>query len=153
MAEKEVYGKGEFQDCYEKTVDSVYRVCWIYFKGNTADVEDVVQTTYLKWLSYNGEFESDSHEKAWLLVTASNLCKNMLRHWWRKNVDIDEMTQVGIKDTYKSEGLIEYLNELPEKYRISLYLHYYEGYNAGEIAKMLHKTDSTVWGYLHKCRG
>lgn len=143
----------ELEECYERTVDSVYRVCRMYYKDNISEIEDVVQTTYLKWLKNKKPFENKEHEKAWLLVTAANICKNNLKHWWSKNIDIESMTDIGKEDIYHTEtALMEQLRLLPEKYRITLYLHYYEGYTGTEIAGILKKKESTVWGYLHEGR-
>ena len=142
----------EMERCYNRTVDSVYRTCRMYFKENIADIEDAVQTTYLKWLSSDEQFENESHEKAWLIVTASNICKNTLKHWWRKNADIDDVEPQGRNDTYDWEGLLPFLRKLPQKQRVALYMFYYEGYTCSEIAKVFHKSESTVWGYLHEGR-
>ena len=74
---------------YERHVDSVYRLCFSFMK-NSADAEDMVQETFLRLLSSGKSFESEEHEKAWLIVTASNLCKDTLKKWWRKNENIDD---------------------------------------------------------------
>ena len=139
--------------CYERTVDAVYRTCRIYFKGNTADIEDAVQTTYLNLIKAKPKFENESHEKAWLVVTASNVCKNMLKSFWRKNrVDMEELPEISTNDTFDNEELLLLLRKMPEKQSISLYLFYYEGYSCSEIARALGKKEATVWGYLHEGR-
>ena len=142
--------KLEMERCYDRTVDAVYRVCRMYFKDNQYDIEDAVQTTYLKWLTYNGEFQNDDHEKAWLIVTASNVCKNVLKHWWRQNADIDELEISGKEDVHQEDGLLPLLRELPEKQKIALYMHYYEGYSCKEIAGVMGKKEATIWEYLYK---
>ncbi|MDR0293037.1 MAG: RNA polymerase sigma factor [Oscillospiraceae bacterium] len=78
-----------FTDLYEKTMPSVYRLCFSYMK-NRADTQDMVHNVYLKLLQSGKAFESDEHRKAWLIVTARNLCKNTLRHWWRRNAPLDD---------------------------------------------------------------
>lgn len=144
--------KLELEKCYDKTVDAVYRTCRMYFKGNTQDIEDAVQSTYLKWLSYKGQFENEEHEKAWLIVTASNICKNTLKHWWRKNADIDNVEPDGKCDEYEEDKLITVLRTLPEKQRVAMYMFYYEGYSCKEIAEAMGKKEATIWEYLHKGR-
>ncbi|MNI77692.1 RNA polymerase factor sigma C [compost metagenome] len=42
--------------------------------------------------------------------------------------------------------------KLPSKYKIALYMYYYEGYSTVEISKILDKNLSTIKGYLHKGR-
>lgn len=79
----------EIAEIYARHVDTVYRVCFAYLK-NSADTEDMVQSTFLKLIEYKGQFNDEEHEKAWLIVTSTNMCKNLLKHWWRKRADIDE---------------------------------------------------------------
>ena len=61
-----------FQNIYDRQVDTVYRVCYSFMK-NHADAEDLTQETFLKLLSSGKQFENVRHEKAWLIVTASNI--------------------------------------------------------------------------------
>ena len=71
--------KQQFVEVYSRQVDTVYRVCYSFMK-NKADTEDLVQETFLKLLSTKKEFENERHERAWLIVTASNLCKDTLKN-------------------------------------------------------------------------
>ena len=73
----------EFVEIYNRHVDTVYRVCFSFMK-NAADTEDMVQETFLKFISSRKSFASEEHEKAWLIVTASNTCKDELRRFKRK---------------------------------------------------------------------
>ena len=78
---------------YQRHVKTVYRVCYLYMK-NPQDTEDMVQSTFLKLFQYPGEFSDSEHEKAWLIVTAGNLCKDQLKSWWRKRrVPLEESIQ------------------------------------------------------------
>ena len=71
-----------FAQFYARHVDTVYRVCYIRMK-NQMDAEDAVQEVFLKAMQQPQLWTDDAHAKAWLIVTASNLCKNALRHWSR----------------------------------------------------------------------
>lgn len=73
----------EFVEIYNRHVDTVYRVCFSFMK-NAADTEDMVQETFLKLISCKKKFTSKEHEKAWLIVTASNTCKDELRRFRRR---------------------------------------------------------------------
>ena len=72
--------------------DMVRRICFMYLK-NYQDVEDVFQEVFLKYILYEKTFESDAHEKAWLIRVAINACKDILRSPFHKKVcsieDID----------------------------------------------------------------
>ena len=47
---------------------------------------------------------------------------------------------------------MEEIMKLPANYRISIYLYYYEGYSAAEIADVLGKKESAVMAYLSRGR-
>ena len=141
----------EIKEVYLRHVDMVYRICFLFLK-NEADAEDMVQNTFLKFIGHAAAFENAEHEKAWLIVTASNLCKDFLRHWWRRRMDIESLpVQAEPAEIVVDETLQKVLN-LPEKYKTAVYLHYYEGYKCKEIAVMLAKKESTIRTYLKKGR-
>lgn len=141
----------EFTEVYEHHVNTVWHICLAYMK-NIEDSKDAVQETFLKLLRYQGEFTSDEHIKAWLIVTASNYCKDLLKHWWRKRENIDDYERSCIQAPFEIDTTLEEVMKLPDKYKIVVYLYYYEGYDTTEIAGMLHKPKSTVRNYLCKAR-
>lgn len=143
----------EIADLYEKHVDMVYRLCFTYLK-NTFDTEDAVQNTFMKLLRYPKSFESAEHEKAWLIVTASNTCKDALRHASHHDLPLDDyqdsLAALGADPV--SQELLEAVCSLPHKYKAPVYLYYYEGYSGAEIASLFHKPASTIRNYLHEAR-
>ena len=141
----------EITDIYERHVSTVYRVCFSYMK-NTADTEDMVQNTFIQMISSDMAFQSEEHEKAWLIVTASNLCKNHLRHWWQKRFNIDDYENVATTQPFEIDETLAVVMALPEKYKSTLYLYYYEGYTSTEIARLMKKPQSTIRNYLHRGR-
>lgn len=58
--------------------DLILRLCRTYL-NNTQDAEDICQDTFLKLLSGKYTFSSAEHEKAWVIRTASNACKDLLK--------------------------------------------------------------------------
>lgn len=141
----------EITEIYYRHVDTVYRICFSFMK-NAADTEDVVQETFLKLISCKKQFQSENHEKAWLIVTASNICKDSLKHWRRKVENIDDYPSLKNADSYENDNILNVLLELPAKYKEVVYLYYYEGYNTSEIAKMLHCPASTVRNRLSRAK-
>ncbi len=135
---------------YDRQVDTVYRVCFAFMK-NRADTEDMVQSVFLKLLDSGKSFDSFEHEKAWLIVTASNLCKNSLKGWWRRNINIDNCESLSNGGGPESEVLMA-ITELPNKYKTAIYLFYYEGYHTEEIARMVGRPASTVRNHLSEGR-
>ena len=127
------------------------RVACSYMK-NSADAEDMVQETFVRLLRSGMTFTSPAQEKAWLLVTLSNLCKSALRSPWRRREDIDTMSEPPtVEDTIPDETL-DAVMALPEDYKLPVYLYYYEGYQTAEIAEMLGVAPATVRSRLSRAR-
>jgi len=122
----------------------------MYMK-NSHDTEDMVQNTFLRLMKDGTRFESEEHEKAWLIRTATNLCKDHFRHWWSRRVDIDAARDAAADDAAIDETL-ESVLRLPSKYKTVIYMYYYEGYSTEEIARILGKKASTVRSLLHEGR-
>lgn len=135
---------------YEMYFDMVYRICYLYMNGCGADSEDACQQVFLKYMEHGGGFDSGEHEKAWLIVTAQNTCKSMLRRVYRRHISLSEAENVMVED--KADGIMEEILKLPEKEKTAIYLHYYEGYSGAEIAGLLKCRESTVFSYLHRGR-
>ena len=141
----------EFAEIYNRHVDTVYRVCFSFMK-NAADTEDMVQETFLKLMSCRKVFETKEHEKAWLIVTASNTCKDELRRFKRKMDYISGSLRQQEVYTDDRDGILQAVLALPMKYKEVVYLYYYEGYQTLEIAKLLHCPASTVRNQLSRAR-
>ena len=141
----------EISDIYERQWQTVWRVCFSFLK-NRADTEDAVQETFLRLIRYAPELESPEHEKAWLIRTAANVCKNELKHWWRKREDIGDYEERAVTEEPAADETLLAVMELPEKYKTAVYLYYYEGYSGKEIAAMLQKPASTVRNRLRAAR-
>jgi len=140
----------EIAEIYERHIQTVYRVCFTYMK-NVADTEEAASDTFIKLLKSSPSFESSEHEKAWLIRTAINVCKDTLKHWWRRR---EEISDDAIKGDYSFEisEVAHAVLALPKKYKAVVYLHYYEGYKGEEIAKMLGKPHSTIRNHLREAR-
>ena len=148
---REMYKEQEFTKTYEMYVEDIYRLSFSFMK-NHMDAEDVVQETFMKYYHSEKDFEDECHLKAWLIVTASNHCKNLLKQWWRKGKSLEDyLDAVGAEEQMIDE-MMELVMKLPQKYKTAVYLYYYEGYDSREIAKLLKKPESTIRTYLQKAR-
>lgn len=139
------------EELYQKYFAAVYSVCFLYMK-NQADACDMVQETFLRLLQGRFAWQDEEKARAWLIVTASNCCKSQLRKSWRKK---QVAYDAALHEKGKEESdnlLLRMVEELEEKYRLPVYLYYFEGYRSAEIAKMLHVNDSTVRSRLAKAR-
>lgn len=132
--------------------DMVARICVLYLK-NHADSEDIFQTVFLRYFQKAPPFDSDEHEKAWLLRVAINRCKDVLKSPWRQRITSDEVLAELPAPVREEQGeLLEVVLSLPKKYKEVLYLHYYEDYPAQEIALILKKNINTVYTLLSRGR-
>lgn len=98
-------------------------------------------------------FNNEDHERAWLTVTASNICKDKLKHWWRKKTeDIADHEDIAAEEKDADGDVLEAVKALPAKYKEVVILFYYEGYKTEEIAKLVKKPASTVRNLLRDAR-
>lgn len=141
----------EFIAIYNRHVDTVYRISYSFMK-NAPDAEDIVQETFLRLLSEGKRFESEKHEKAWLIVTASNLCKDALKKWWRKHENIEDHQSLGYEQTYGDPAVMQAILSLKADYKTAVYMYYYEGYTTAEIAEHLNCPEATVRSRLSRAR-
>lgn len=122
------------------------------FMKNRHDTEDMVQNTFIRLMKDNTRFESEEHEKAWLIRTAANLCKDYFRSRWSKTVGIDSAAEVAADSPPQIDETLSMVLALAPKYKTVTYLYYYEGYTTVEIARILGKKESTVRSRLHTAR-
>lgn len=139
-----------FEDIYDRQFDRVYRVAYLMLK-NKEEAEDALQTVFLKYLNSNISFKDPEHEKAWFITVTRNTCKDVIKSAWKSRVDLPGEYELPYQ-TENQDSLISYIMELPEKYREVLYLFYYEGYKAREIAEHLGSNESTILSRLKSAR-
>lgn len=127
--------------------DDVYRLAVCYTRSRE-EAEDVCQTVFLKLLEQKNI--ASGKEKQWLMKVAANECRNLLRsHWWRTTVPMEDT--ISVEPPQVNETLLAVLS-LEPKYRIVVYLHYYEMLSTEEIGKLLHITRSAVTTRLSRAR-
>ena len=124
-----------------------------YESGLNAMREEVL----LRLLLYQPEFKNAEHEKAWMIRTAMNLSKDLLKSKWHTStVGMEAMPKTG-EPYLQGVGLeiddtLEAVLELSERYRDCLYLFYYEDYSIREIARILEVPQNTVKTNLKRGR-
>lgn len=136
----------------ERYSDTVRRLCMIHLK-NAADTEDIFQTVFLKYVLSSASFESEEHEKAWFIRVTINACRDLLRSFFRKNtVPLDQLLDQPAPVGEDHREVLEAVLSLPPRYKDAVYLHYYEGYTAPEIGRILGKNVNTVYTLLGRAR-
>lgn len=136
----------EMEYVINKYSDRLFRLAIVMLK-NEEDAKDVLQNVLIKYLQKRPKFQSEEHRKAWLLRVCSNECRDFLRYRKRHmHISFEEnkeaLEQFGAEPD-KTE-VIALMQELPCKYKEVLHLFYVEGYQADEIAEMLHISQAAV---------
>ena len=91
---------------------------------------------------------------AWLLRVTINACKDYLKSFFRRNVvSLEGLKEMEAQMPGQHREVLEAVLSLPGKYKDVIYLHYYEGYSAAEIGRILGKKENTVYSLLSRGRG
>jgi len=136
-----------FMDAYG---NAILRLAYSYVH-NMEDAEDVLQDTLIRVLQADPEFESEAHEKAYLLKTAANLAKNKIEY--NKRRETDELNEELVSQGKEDLSFVwEAVKKLPDTSREVIHLFYEEGYQTSQIAEILGRNESTVRSDLKRGR-
>ena len=135
----------QFREFYDRQVKRVYQLAMVMM-GNISDAEDVTQTVFLKAWEKKPDFRDADHEIAWILTTTRNQCKDIHKSFYRrKRADLENAPEPQVTlETQMDSEIWEALQSLAEKYRMVLYLYYYEGYSVRELSVILRRRESTL---------
>ncbi len=141
---------GRIQRAVAAHLRSLVRVAYTYVQ-NIQDAEDLAQDTFLSYLKSGPSFQSDEHEKAWLLRVCINKSRNLLKSGWRKSLSPlpEDLATLPPEES----AVLSAVLSLEEKYRTPVHLYYYEGYSIADIAHVLHLPSATVGTRLARARG
>lgn len=133
----------------EKYSDMVYRLALTRTKSKE-NSEDVYQEVFLRLSRKMPKFESEEHEKAWLIKVTINCSKNLLNCKFLKNTT--ELKEEIIFETKERHNIYYAVQGLPLKYRTIIHLYYYEKYKINEISKILNIKENTIKSRLSRAR-
>ena len=124
--------------------DDVYRLA-VNYTRSPEEAEDVSRAVFLKLVEH-GELMPGT-ERDFLMQTTADTCRNLLHSGcWKRAVK--ELLFNQKPDTLRQDIL-----RLPPKYRVILYLRYYEDFTTGEIARLLKIPQGTAAARLSRGRG
>lgn len=129
------------------------RLCYLYLKDYHL-AQDAVQETFIKVYSKYASFRSESSEKTWITRIAMNVCRDMMRKRSYKDrpeefsdymaADATGTPEQDAIDHDENIVLLDAIRGLPDIYRQTILLYYYDGFKAEEIAHIQHTAKSTV---------
>lgn len=124
--------------------DDVYRLA-VNYTRSPEEAEDVSRAVFLMLVEH-GELMPGT-ERDFLMQTTADTCRNLLHSGgWKRTVK--ELLFSQKPDTLRQDIL-----RLPPKYRVILYLRYYEDFTTGEIARLLKIPQGTAAARLSRGRG
>ena len=131
----------------------ILRLCFTYSLGR-ADAQDICQNVFLKLLQSDRRFDSEGDTRAFIIRVTINECKDVLKSGWRRrSVPLDELIEREAPFlAAENTGVLAAVQRLPVRYREAVYLYYYEGYNAEEIAAMVGAKPAAVRQRLARAR-
>ena len=142
--------EAEVNSAIDRHSDMVLRLCMVNLKNST-DAEDIFQNVFLKYALSTIQFESEEHEKAWFIRVTVNACKDLLKSFFHsRTVTMEDLSGYMPETTQEQYAVMEAVWSLPKQYRDVIYLHYYEGYTAPEIAGILHRNTNTIYTHLNR---
>ena len=129
---------------FHRYQDDVYRLA-VNYTRSPEEAEDVSRVVFLKLVEH-GELMPGT-ERDFLMQTTADTCRNLLHSGgWKRAVK--ELLFNQKPDTLRQDIL-----RLPPKYRVILYLRYYEDFTTGEIARLLKIPQGTAAARLSRGRG
>ena len=141
---------------------ALYRFITSLVSPNTADVDDILQNTFMAACKCAHRFSGRSTVQSWLFGIAINSVRRHRRQTAQHTRNLTALAHTPLKevpsphDATESKQQVEQLNhaitELPSKYREPFVLCEIEGLKGAEAAKILGLREGTLWRRLHTAR-
>ena len=142
--------------------NELVRLAFSYVK-DTEIAKDMVQNTFIKCYKNLDSFRFDAQIKTWLYRITINECKDYLKSWNYKMVQVKSFinetaksilpsTEKTVIDKYNNEEIKDTIFSLPKVYREVVYLYYYNALKTEEIAIVLDIPVNTVKTRLRRAK-
>lgn len=142
----------DFTRIYELYSPDIYRLIYSYTL-NKVDAKDILQETFLRLYKNLEKLPKDDLQiKRWLMRVASNQSKNFLKSYWHTHTKTINDEDFNSRLSQEEKDTLVISSKINKKYRIPIYLYYYEGYSIEEIADILKISKSAVKLRLSRAR-
>lgn len=133
--------------------DTILRLSMTYSLSR-ADAQDVCQDVFCRLLQADRIFDSPEAERAYVIRSTINACKDLLKSaWYRRHAPLEDAQILPAPDLLEpDEALLHAVQGLPLRYREPIYLFYYEGYDTAEISTLLGITPAAARQRLCRAR-
>lgn len=146
-----MFTEEQFSHLAKKYMDTVFRLAFNYLKSQS-EADDVTQEVLIKLYRTDKEFENEEHIKHWLIRVTINECKKAFLSPWKRIEPIEDYAST-LSFTSPEHGELFYaVMDLPKKYRVPIFLYYYEDYSCEEISSFLSIANATVRTRLRRGR-
>lgn len=131
--------------------DISFRVA-LRMTGNAADAEEIVQRAFLEVVQGKNRFAQASAFRTWLV----GIVVNTARMWAREERRRKQREEIAVQmreqtvsepqegDAVLQKAAVDMVRELPEHYRLPVWMHYFEGLTFREIAGVLDQPEGTI---------
>ena len=145
--------ESRFTALAEKYMDMVYRIALNALRS-AVDAEDVTQNVMVRLYRADPDFESEEHAKRWLIRVAVNESKRFIGLPRKKReTSLEEaLNAASVEADGIQKDLVRKIAQLQPKYRVPMYLYYFEGYSIKEIAELTGSKTSTLQTRLARGR-
>ena len=140
--------------------DKLYRFA-LRITGDSVEAQDVVQEVFIKVWNRRDDMAEVQNQEAYCMTLTRNLSLDKIKSKHRKTAEIGDALQISdlnstpYEVTEKNDALNrirKWMNELPEKQRLTMHLRDIEGMPYDEIADSLEITLAQVKVNLHRAR-
>lgn len=131
--------------------DMILRLSYSYL-GSTADAEDICQTVLLRLMTKAPDFSNLDHERAWIIRTTVNACRDLLKSSARRTTVSLEAAGEPEAPTMPDGTVADAVARLPRDQRMAIHLHYFEGLPIAQIARITKASEAAITKRLSRAR-
>lgn len=153
-------GCATFDEYIEQHGARLYRLC-LKLCDTVQDAEDLYQETWIKAYKNKERFDDSREFEPWI----TSICVNLYRDYRRrqkwlglfagyrtieeKDAALEQVAQMPGEDF---SWIRDAVSDLPEKLRLAVILHYFNGLDVKKTGVLLHIPEGTVKYRLHRAR-